>query len=85
MGGVDDFSSTDGSSIANSLGYDHSSGVVDAPGAGNGGRCEIETSGSTVQVDCASSNAAQDVRVTFNPSNDDPVSTSFNGDYSVSS
>jgi len=87
MGGIDAFdnSGIDGPTVANRLGYDHSSGVVDAPGAGSDGRCEILTNGNTVRVECASGDATQDVRVTFNPSNADPVSTSFDSDYGVSS
>jgi hypothetical protein len=87
LGGIEAFDNNgiDGATVADRLGYDHSSGVVDADGAGSNGRCQIETSGNTVQVDCASDNADQDVRVTFDPSATEPVTTSFSGDYSVSS
>jgi hypothetical protein len=83
MGGIDlNNSDYSGSDIANQLGYDHSSGTVDAPGAGNAGECTIigdsgSASDGTVDIECTSENSPQTVTVTFTQGADEPVSTSF--------
>jgi hypothetical protein len=90
MGGIDingDGSGSDsgiaGGTLADRLGYDHSSGVVSADGAGSNGRCEIKGANSgVVTIACTSDEAPQDVEIQFDPSADPQISTSF-GSYTV--
>jgi hypothetical protein len=86
MGGIDVSAGkgySGASDIVNQLGYDGN--PVEAQGAGNGGRCEIDASTSgQIDISCASDDASRDVKVTFDPAGDPEVSTSF-GSYGVSS
>jgi len=83
MGGIDlDNSDYSGSDIADQLGYDHDSGKIEAPGAGNGGSCTLigdsgDADDGTVDIECTSTDSPQKVTVTFDQGADNPVSTDF--------
>jgi len=85
MGGFDDFNSTDGTDIADALGYDYTtSGTeaeVSAEGAGSGGTCAISAtdtgSNGRVLITCSADDANQDVTVGFDPDEGTQVQTDF--------
>ncbi|MCS3616447.1 hypothetical protein [Salinibacter ruber] len=74
------------SDVADQLGL--SGQTFDAPGAGSDAQCKLTTnsgggSGDTVLVTCTSSDATNDVQVTFDPDGTPQISTATKSSYSA--
>ena len=86
MGGFDNFKSTNGTDVADALGYDYSTvnsseAEVSADGAGSGGTCTISATDSgtngRVLITCSADDANQVVTVGFDPDEGTQVQTDF--------
>ncbi|MCS3675707.1 hypothetical protein GGP66_003154 [Salinibacter ruber] len=69
------------SDVASQLGL--SGQTFNAPGAGSDAQCKLTKSSGTVLVTCASSDATNDVQVTFDPSGTPQISTATKSSYSA--